>query len=83
MTNEIRIGLFGAFDFLGRVMSDAFINHHNFNIVGLASNSSQRLEFISDKFKCRKYNSYHELININLMYAAYISLPNSMHYEIC
>ena len=82
MVNVIRLGLFGASNILEKAMCDAFINHPNIVVVGLASKSLIRLESLSNKLKCQKYNSYDSLINSNKIDAAYISLPNSMHYEI-
>ena len=82
MNSVIRLGLFGASDILERVMCQAFIKHPNFVIVGLASKSSKKLERISRQLKCKKYSSYNDLINSNSIDAAYISLPNSLHYSI-
>ena len=82
MTKIIRIGLFGASSILERVMCETFINHPNFLIVGLASKTSERLEKISKKIQCDMYTSYNDLINNNIIDAAYISLPNSLHYEL-
>ena len=82
MVKQIRLGLFGASNILEKAMCDAFINHPNIVVVGLASKSLIRLESLSNKLKCQKYNSYDLLINSNKIDAAYISLANSMHYEI-
>ncbi len=82
MDKIIRLGLFGASKILENTMSDAFINHPNFVISGLASKSLDRLNIISRKLKCPKHNTYDTLMDCNKIDAAYISLPNSMHYEI-
>ena len=82
MRKLFRIGLFGASNILERTMGDGFIDHPNFIINGLASRSSERSKYLSNKFKCKQYNSYDSLINRDIIDAAYISLPNSMHYEI-
>ena len=82
MRKIIRIGLFGASNILEKTMLDAFLNHPNFVVVGLASKSPDRLELLSKKLKCQKYSSYESLINPAKIDAAYISLANSMHYSI-
>ena len=80
--NIIRIGLFGASNILEKVMCEAFIKHPKFSVVGLASKSLNRLDIISKRLNCKKFNSYESLIDSQTIDAAYISLPNSMHYDI-
>tara|TARA_Y100001968_G_scaffold185546_1_gene169945 strand:- start:12017 stop:12988 length:972 start_codon:yes stop_codon:yes gene_type:complete len=82
MRNLFRLGLFGASNILERTMLDAFTNHPNFEVVGLASKSLDRLDSFSHELNCPTYKSYDSLIDRNKIDVAYISLPNSMHYEI-
>ena len=82
MQRPLRIGLFGASNILERTMGDGFLSHPNFIINGLASKSKERAKLLSNKFKCKQYNCYDSLINKDIIDAAYISLPNSIHYDL-
>jgi NDP-hexose-3-ketoreductase len=52
-----------------------------FNLIGIASRSSDKAKHCAETFTTTPYNDYKELLDDELLDAIYIPLPNALHYE--
>ena len=61
-----------------------FIYSNNANLLAVASNSDEKLNFFKENFNIKNpnlYNDYEKLLENENIDIVYIALPNSLHFE--
>lgn len=78
----IRIGILGTANIAERSIIPALLElRDQFELVGVASRKYEKALEFSKKFKVKCFDSYEAILDISLIDAVYIPLPNSLHYE--
>lgn len=78
--SKIKIGILGYASIAKRFVITAIKQTPGFELVGIASRSSQKVNQAAIEFETKAFDSYEKLINSQLD-AVYIPLPNGLHYE--
>lgn len=82
MKKNIRIGILGLANIAKKAIIPAIkLMPEHFELAGIATSSSDKMNLITDEFKVRAFSSYEALINCEDIDAVYIPLPNSLHFE--
>jgi dTDP-3,4-didehydro-2,6-dideoxy-alpha-D-glucose 3-reductase len=82
MSNPIKIGVLGCANIAERFVIPAIKESTKlFELIGVASRSSDKARQFAEKFDTSAFTNYQSLINVDNLQAVYIPLPNSMHYE--
>tara|TARA_B100000963_G_C22626199_1_gene672503 strand:+ start:272 stop:1219 length:948 start_codon:yes stop_codon:yes gene_type:complete len=75
----INVSIIGNSNIARKHLIPAFNNHPSFNIVNIASRSKRE----SNEDVIKYFENYEQAVNQKDVDLIYVSLPNSMHYEIC
>lgn len=78
----INIGILGGSSFAQkRIIPQLIELNKRFNIVGIASRDKQKADKIAENFNTTGFDGYQTLLNVEVLDAIYIPLPNSLHYN--
>jgi predicted dehydrogenase len=83
MKNKIRFGIIGCSSIAERSVIPAILESNNAELEFIGSRSNEKAKKIADKFGCKKFGSYDELLNDKNIDTVYISLPIGLHEEWC
>ena len=78
----MKIGFFGASNIAFKFVAEEFRLNKNFEITAIASTREESGKLFKEKFGGKYFSTYENLIESNSIDAAYVSLPNSMHFPI-
>lgn len=79
---KIRIGVLSTASIGQRFIIPSILSlPENFELVGIASRSLEAAKDVTEKFSCKPFGSYNEILDKKNIDAIYIPLPNSLHYE--
>jgi len=78
--SKINIGILGCANIAQRFIIPALKELDEFNIVGIASRNTEKVNHVTKTFNIKPFYSYNSLLEDKID-AIYIPLPNSMHYE--
>jgi len=79
---KIRIGVLSTASIGQRFIIPSLLSlPENFELVGIASRSLETVKEAAERFNCKPFGSYNEILNEEYIDAIYIPLPNSLHYE--
>lgn len=82
MNKKIRIGVLGCAAIADRSMIPAILSLPDFfELVAVASRTTEKANQYADKFNCEAVGSYDEMIQRNDIEALYIPLPTGLHEE--
>lgn len=80
--SKINIGVLGCSDIAQKAIIPAILELDDcYNLIGIASRSSDRAATFAKKFATQVFDGYDTLIQNKNLDAIYIPLPNSLHYE--
>lgn len=77
---KLKIGVLGCAAIAVRSMIPELNRHPAFDLVGIASRSSSKLELLAQTYRCQ-FMSYEELVGHPDIEAIYIPLPTGLHAE--
>lgn len=78
----INVGVLGCASIAERFVIPAFGELEMlYHLEGVASRNIEKAIKFSEKFSCKAYQSYDDLVKSDCIDLVYIPLPNSMHYE--
>ncbi len=83
MNDKIRFGVIGCSTIAERSIIPALIEAKNAELEFVGSRSKEKAKKIADKFGCKKFGNYEELLVDEDIDAVYISLPIGLHEEWC
>ena len=78
---KIRIGVLGCANIAKKLIIPNIINSEDFELSGVASRDQNKSMHFANKFGCKSFNSYLDLISSNEIDAIYIPLPTGLHFE--
>ncbi len=82
MANKIKIGVIGAANIAIRSVIPSIASLPDYyQLVGIASRSSDNHNFFLEQYNCIIYDDYENLLNDDSIDAVYIPLPNGLHAE--
>jgi dTDP-3,4-didehydro-2,6-dideoxy-alpha-D-glucose 3-reductase len=83
MNDKIRIGVIGCSSIAERSVIPAILEAENAELEFVGSRSNEKAKKIADKFGCKKFGNYSELLDDENIDLVYISLPIGLHEEWC
>ena len=75
------IGVLGCANIAVRSLIPAFAASDRYRVRAIASRSLEKAQVVAEKYNCKAYGSYEELIADNDIDIVYVSLPTGLHYE--
>jgi len=82
MKKEIyNIGILGCANIAIRSLIPTFANNERLHVEAIASRSIEKAKEVAEKYKCKAYGSYEELIADKNIDIIYMPLPNALHYK--
>lgn len=79
---KIRIGVLSTASIGQRFIIPSVLSlPENFELIGIASRSLETARETAEKFNCKSFGSYNEILYKKYIDAIYIPLPNSLHYD--
>ena len=78
---KIRIGILGCSDFATRIFMPNISKLDQFELVAVASRSSEKANEVASKFNCKPIHGYENLLMLNDIDSVYIPLPIGLHHE--
>jgi len=83
MKNKMRFGIIGCSSIAERSVIPAILKSNNAELEFIGSRSNDKAKKIADKFGCKKFGNYDDLLNDKNVEIVYISLPIGLHEEWC
>ena len=78
---KLRIGILGCADIANRLVVPNIKKLDEFELVAVASRSSEKANEVASKFDCLPIHGYEKLILRDDIDCVYIPLPNGLHHE--
>ena len=76
-----RVGILGCANIAVRSLIPAFHNNIRFEVCAIASRNIEKASSVAEKYGCKAYGSYGELLDDQDIDVVYMPLPTGMHYE--
>jgi predicted dehydrogenase len=80
---KIKFGIIGCSQIAEQSVIPAILQSSNAQIEMIGSRSNSKGKKISEKFQCRNYGTYEEVLENKTIDAVYISVPVGLHKEWC
>ncbi len=81
MQNKIRFGIIGCSRIAESSTIPAIINSEYAELTHIGSRSSEKAEKFANKFNCKKYGTYQDVLSDENVDAVYISTPVGLHED--
>ena len=75
------VGILGCANIATRSLIPAFDNNKRYKVYAIASRSLEKAQGVAEKYACKAYGSYDELIADKDIDVVYMPLPTGLHYE--
>ena len=75
------IGILGCANIATRSLIPAFDTCDRYKVYAIASRGLEKAQSVAEKYNCKAYGSYDELVADNNIDAVYMPLPTGLHYE--
>ena len=75
------IGILGCANIATRSLIPAFDACDRYKVYAIASRSLEKAQSVAEKYNCKAYGSYDELVADNDIDVVYMPLPTGLHYE--
>jgi hypothetical protein len=76
-----RVGILGCANIAVRSLIPAFHNNPRYEVYAIASRKTEKATFVAEKYSCKAYGNYDELLHDKEVDVVYMPLPTGMHCE--